>query len=146
VPLASLEDINLHLPEDKTAVDTSEYEEYQLDAERIVRGTLAGVIDRTVLASWLTPDDTPGLIRGIVGRLVAAFTYRKQYSEDSLEDPEFAQNKYNEAMAYLEAIVDGKMVLEEVETVGVASGHVASTDYFPNNRTEGPFFRRGMEL
>ena len=36
--LASLDDINVHLPEDKIEVDSARYDDIQLDAERVVRG------------------------------------------------------------------------------------------------------------
>lgn len=143
--LASLEEINDQLPEDKAQVVEAKYAPFQLDAERIVRGTLAGVIDRAVLATWVDPDHTPQLIRAIVARLVAAFAYRKLYSEDSLEDPTFAQNKYNEAMSFLQKLVEGKMELEELDST-VVQGHFGRGDFYPDARTAGPFFQRGQEL
>ncbi len=143
--LASLEEINEQLPEDKAQVAEAKYDPFQLDAERIVRGTLAGVLPRATLATWLDPDSTPQLIRAIVARLVAAFAYRKLYSEDSLEDPTFAQNKYNEAMSFLQQIVDGKMQFEEMDTA-IVQGHFASGDFYPDTRAAGPYFRRGQEL
>lgn len=143
--LASLEEINHQLPDDKAQVAEANYAPFQLDAERIVRGTLAGVVPRATLALWVDPASTPELIRAIVARLVAAFAYRRLYSEDSLEDPTFAQNKYNEAMSFLQQIVDGKMQFEELDTT-VVQGHFGTGDFFPDARAAGPYFQRGQEL
>src|SRR6516164_8927952 len=100
--LASLSDINVHLPEDKLEVVPAQYSDVQLDAERVVRGYLSGYIDPVVLAGWSNPTVTPEIIRAVVGRLCAAFWYRKRYSEDSLVDPQFALIKYNEAISMLQ--------------------------------------------
>lgn len=145
MPLASLEDINLHLPDDKIEVDLAQYVPLQLDAERIVRGYLAGYFTSSVLAGWTTPDLTPGLIRAIVSRFVAAFYYRERYSEDSLEDPGYAQNKYNEAMSMLKAILSGDMVIEEVVDDSPI-GKFTSEDFWPNDSTPGPMFTMTQEL
>lgn len=108
-------DINVHLPEDKLVADAEPLlDQIQEDIERIIRGNLAGSIDPAIMALWLTPDDTPALIRAIGGRLGAAFIYRRRYSEDSLDDPQYAQFKYDEAMAMIAGIKSGDLSLEEV--------------------------------
>lgn len=143
--LATIDDINIHLPRDKVEVDTANYTPFQLDAERVVRGMLAGYYPSTTLATWTSPDTTPGLIRSIVGRLVAAFHYRQRYSEDSLDDPLYAQNKYNEAMELLRGVLDGTVVLEEVTVAG--ADHLTSKDFWPNDTTlPDPYFTMNMQL
>src|SRR6516165_8256280 len=112
--LASLDDINVHLPEDKIEVDSARYDDIQLDAERVVRGYLSGYIDPVIMAGWTSPDTTPDLIRAIVGRLCAAFWYRNRYSEDSLVDPQYALIKYNEAIAMLQMIQAGTMQVDSI--------------------------------
>lgn len=108
-------DINVHLPEDKLVADGEPLLDQILeDIERIIRGNLAGTIDSAVMALWLTPDDTPELIRAIGGRLGAAFIYRRRYSEDSLDDPQYAQFKYDEAMAMILGIKSGDLTIEEL--------------------------------
>ena len=144
MPFADLDDINVHLPEDKLEVDEAQYAPLQLDAERIVRGTLAGFIPAATLATWTTPNATPGQVRAIAGRLVAAFQYRKRYSEDSLDDPEYAQNKYNEAMLMLVAITTGAMILDGVD-ISVTTG-LGELDFFPNAAADGPKFTMNMNL
>lgn len=146
--LADLGDINVHLPDDKLEVDTARYAPYQLDAERIVRGFLAGYITPVILAGWTTPETTPQLIRAIAGRLVAAFYYRERYSEDSLDDPQFAQVKYNEAISWLMAVKEGTLTLEELEEGDIVGGNNLTTDMFaPNDDTlPAPFFTMGMTL
>ncbi|HEY1249166.1 MAG TPA: hypothetical protein VGE97_09275 [Nitrososphaera sp.] len=138
--LATIDDANVHLPTDKVVVDTAEFDETQLDAERIVRGYLANYYPASTLALWTNPDATPGLIRSITGRLIAAFVYRKRYSEDSLDDPMYAQNKYNEAIGLLQGIQDSTIVVEGVEEP--TTDRLTSDDFWPNNTTiPEPFFK-----
>jgi hypothetical protein len=143
VALASLDDINIHLPDDKIEVDSARYELLQLDAERVVRGYLAGYIDPTVLVTWTSPEATPDLIRAIAGRLVAAFYYRERYSEDSLADPEYAKLKYDEAIAWLTAIQLGTMSIGVVVTGGES---LTESDFWPNATTPGPIFTMDQQL
>jgi hypothetical protein len=138
MPLADLEDINVHLPDDKLEVDTARYAPFQLDAERIVRGYLSGYVDSSTLATWSSPDATPEIIRAVTGRLVAAFYYRERYSEDSLEDPWYPQIKYNEAIDYLNQIRSGTMEIEGV--VSTTGDHMSEENYYPNDSAPGPVF------
>jgi hypothetical protein len=139
-------DINVHLPQDKLSAESAaDYlEEVKNDVERVIRGTLAGTVDPTEMATWTTPGATPELIRAIGGRLGAAFIYRLRYSEDSLDDPSYAQLKYNEAMEMLKGIVSGTFVLEEVpdESLGL------TTDmFYPNDPdTDSPKFSMSSEF
>lgn len=144
--LASLDEINVHLPDDKIEVDSDQYVPLQLDAERIVRGYLAGVFAPATLAGWDTPDHTPGLIRAIAGRLVAAFYYRLRYSEDSLTDPQYAQIMYNQAMDLLNRIISGEIVLEEVPEDAGTGDHFGAGDFYPNAAAPGPYFSLSGEL
>ena len=140
MPIATLDDANLHLPVDKVAVDTAEFDETQLDAERIVRGYLANYYTPTTLSLWTDPEHTPGLIRSIAGRLIAAFVYRKRYSEDSLDDPTYAQMKYNEAISLLQGIQASTIVVEGVLDQPTTD-RLTSADFWPNNTTDpGPYF------
>lgn len=132
-------DVQIQLPYDKLKIEEipDDLDEAKKDAERIVRGYLAGVYEPATLASWSTPDNTPELIRAITGRFAAALIYRLRYSEDALDDPEFAQNKYNEAMDMLNKLIAGDMVLEEVPDIG----NQFSSDWFePNNDSDPPKF------
>lgn len=142
---ASLEDINVHLPDDKIEVDLALYEPLQLDAERVVRGYLAGYVPATILSLWTTPETTPGLIRAITGRLVAAFQYRERYSEDSLDDPQYAIQKYSEAIGWLTGIQTGSMVIEELADP-VGAEHMSENDFWPNTTTPGPYFTMDQQL
>lgn len=142
---ASEDDINVHLPLDKIQVDSARYTLLELDAQRIVRGYLAGYIDAATIATWVDPSSTPELIRAIAGRLVAAFYYRERYSEDSLDDPQFAIVKYQEAIAWLVAIQMGTMDIGTTVDGGLT---LEESDFYPNDTVtdEGPFFTMTMEL
>lgn len=138
-------DIQIHLPVDKLNIDgiADDLDNVKRDVERIVRGYLAGVISATTLATWTTPASTPGIIRGIGGRLGAALIYRLRLGGQSLKDPEYSQNKYNEAMAMLNDIRSGALIIQEVtETVTQFN----NTYFFPNGTTDDPRFAMGARF
>lgn len=132
-------DVQIHLPFDKLQFeaipdDKDQAVEY---AERIVRGYLAGVFEAATLASWSDPSSTPSQIRLVTGLFAAAKVYRLRYSEDSLEDPEYAQELYDEAMRLLEGIRNGTVVVDDVTDTSTGF----SNDWFePNADTDPPKF------
>lgn len=131
------DDVQVHLPVDKLKIEEipDDLAKCKLDTERIVRGYLAGVIPAATMALWIDPDDVPEVIRAAAGRLCAALIYRTRYSEQSLDDPQFAQNKYNEAMAMLQGIIDGSIIVDGVVTV-----QFDNTYFWPNDSTVEPRF------
>jgi hypothetical protein len=142
--LASLEDIQTHLPEDKLDIQGSDVETLQIDVRRIIKGYLSGVSPFTpqVLADWADPDSTPEYIRAIAGRLIAAAYYAKRYSEDEGGVPGYAQNLYDTGMRMLLAVVTGAVELEEVSVT--FEGSLTSGDFWPNDSTPGgPLFKIG---
>jgi hypothetical protein len=131
-------DVQAHLPYDKLKVEEIPDDRTQiyLDNEYIVRGYLAGVIPSATMALWIDPDSTPNIIKLITGMLAAAEIYRIRFSESSLDDPEFAQNLYNQAMALLNNIIAGSLLVE-----GVPDTTVFDNTYFePNDTTDPPKF------
>lgn len=143
---ASLDDVNMHLPTDKLEIEEPELALFGLDADRIIRGYLAGTIPATTLATWTSPNSTPELVRAIAGRFIAAFYYRERYSEDSLDDPAYAQIKYNEAMALLQGIISGDIVLIEGPDTVIVGPHMSSLDFYPNATDDGPIFTMNDRL
>lgn len=112
-----------------------------------MRGYLAGFVGSTILATWTTPDATPGLIRAVTGRLAAALYYRERYSEDSLEDPIYAKNLYDEAMAIIMGIVAGTIVLEEVVDPSPTGERFDRLNFYVGDDTEPePRFRMDLQL
>lgn len=130
-------DVQVHLPIDKIKIEEipDDLAKCKEDAERIIRGFLAGVIDSTVLALWTTPAATPETIRAVAGRLTAALIYRTRFSEQSIDDPQFAQNKYDEAMGMLMKVVSGEIPLPGVDTT-----QFDNTYFWPNDTTDDPKF------
>jgi len=133
-------DIQVQLPVDKLQVEEipDDLIKVKEDTERIIRGYLAGVYTPATLASWTTPALTPDLIRAIGGRLAAALIYRTRYSEDSLDDPQFAQFKYNEAMRMLQGVIDGTLVLEDVPADSATQ--FSNEFFYPTNEADDPKF------
>lgn len=143
---ANLEDINTHLPEDKLVMTDANSPKLMLDAERIIRGYLVGVIEPAKLAAWVDPDHTPELIRSIAGRLIAAAYYATRYSEDAVDIPKYAQNKYNEALNMLQRIQSGKVVLVDVDGVTIDRNAAQfDTDWFRPNDSK-PTFTMGQKF
>lgn len=136
MPLVDDADVQVHLPADTLKVEgvPDDRAKVYLDAERIVRGYLAGVIDSAVLASWTTPSDTPEIIRAITGRFAAAEIYRLRFGQGSTRDPEYAQNKYKEAMDLLNSIIGG-----QIDVPGVIEGTGFDNTWFePTDASTDP--------
>jgi hypothetical protein len=130
--LASLDDINAHLPSIAQITDLVD-DQLQLDAERIVKGYLSNVYSAATLAAWAIPTQTPGLIRSIAGRLIAAWFYASKTAGDVAGFPDYSQNKYNEAIALLEQIRSGDIVLTEVVEEAATGERFTINDFYPND-------------
>lgn len=145
--LASLDDVKTHLPPDKFQVadGNTEINLFHTDVERIVKGYLSSVFSFTTLDSWSTPDVTPDYIRACAGRLIAAFYYAKRLSEDLPDwDKTYPQRLYNEAMAMLDAVRSGQVVLEGVtEESGT---EFDSSFYYPDSTARAPAFTMDLQF
>jgi hypothetical protein len=135
--LASFDDINFHLPEDKATMPIGfDDSDYQLDVYRYVRSLLTGTFDLTVLTSWTSPTNTPEIIRAIAGRLIAAKWYATLFSEDTDDESNLAQRLYNEATMMLQQVRDGTLTLIDAagnEVVPTEDLRWSRDDFFPNN-------------
>ena len=142
--LATLAEINVHLPTDKLEIETGADTELQLDAERIIKGYLGNVYSVATLAAWADPESTPSLVRAIAGRLIAAFHYALRYSEDTTKRPQYAQFKYKEAMDMLAQIVAGTLTLTDVDEVATTGFSFTTADFWPND--DEPVFTMAKEF
>lgn len=126
-------DIQVHLPVDKLLLEDvpDSVTEVVLDVERIIKGRLSGTFEPLTLAEWSTPNETPEYIRAVGGRLAAALIYRLRTAQDFPDDPEYALNKYNEAMAMLDLVVAGTVTLPEVEEEVDTGEHLSVSHYVP---------------
>lgn len=148
--LASIEDINTHLPTDKLNADSDDWEAdinlYEVDAARYVRAMLSGIFSAVTLSSWSSPDNTPDIIRTIAGRLIAAKFYATRIAEDSAEGSDYAQGLYNDAISAINAIRGGSMIVldGEFNPVTTAGGDtLTEDDFWPNSSTGDPMFSVG---
>jgi hypothetical protein len=143
--LASFDDVRTHLPGDKLQVTDGNAEIllFQVDVERLIKGYLSSVFSAATLGAWNEPANTPDYIRSCAGRLVAAFYYAKRYSVDIPDwDRTYPQRLYDEAMAMLELVRSGEVVLEGVtETPGTAFD---DSFYYPDASAREPAFTMGM--
>jgi hypothetical protein len=134
--LASLDDINTHLPDDKAKMADSDDNSLQIDVARYVRSLLSGFFSASVLSSWVSPATTPDIIRGIAGKLIAAKWYAILYSEDIETANMYAQNLYNEANMMIDGVRTGVVVVLDVNNVPIPAEGVASLtsdDFYPND-------------
>lgn len=141
--LASLDDINTWLPDDKAKMEDSEDDLLQIDIARYVRSLLSGYFSPATLSSWDSPVDTPEQIRGIAGRLIASKYYAKLYSEDIPEGSVYAQGLYDEANMIIDGIRNGTIVVLDANDTPVAlttEVSLTSGDFLPNDSTTGPYF------
>jgi len=147
--LASLDDINVHLPDDKARMEDSEDNELQIDAARYIRSLLAGFFSSATLVSWDSPADTPELIRGIAWRLIASKYYARLYTEDTAEVSDYAQWLYNQANVMLDQVRTGILTLLDTNDTPIPiEGGISleSDDFWPNNSTGEPHFTTGLIL
>lgn len=140
--LASLDDIQTWLPEDKLKITDGSTAGFQVEAFRIVKSQLAGAFTPVTLNSWSSPTTTPPIIRTVASKLIAAFLYREAYSEDIPTVPEYAQALYNEAMAMMVEIRAGTLVVvgDDDEPIETNQLEMSSEDFYPNDSAPGPFF------
>jgi len=141
--LASLDDINTHLPSDKAKMLDSDDNELQIDVARYVRSLLSGFFSAATLTAWVSPATTPDAIRGIAGRLIAAKWYALLYSEDIETVNTYAQNLYNEANMMIDQVRTGVLVVVDVNNVPIPAEGVASLtsdDFYPNASAPGAKF------
>lgn len=145
--LAGLDDINTWL-DAKVAMTDADDDDLQIDAQRIIKSTLAGTFTPTVLFAWDSPSNTPELIRGVAGRLIAAYWYKEKYSEDDTDIPAYAQSLYDEAIQMLKDIRAGVLTVldENDEPVAISGLETNTTWFWPNDTTFGPVFTMEMEF
>jgi hypothetical protein len=147
--LASIGDINAELPsqDDQPVIEASEENTalLQLSVARTVRGYLSSAVDSTTLMSWDQPADTPEIIRVVAGKLIAAQLYFNFAARSSftIDDNSFAQKRYDEAMAILNKILEGEILLGP--EVPVESAAMSELDFHPVDDTDRAF-TMGMEL
>lgn len=142
--LADLTDINAHLPANvqvNNAVDDS----LQIDAFRLIRGQLSAVFDSSLIASWISPDTTPELIRSIAGRLIASKYYADLVAGNAPDEmAAYAVSLYQEAIGMLTDIKAGTVMLVDTNGNLITQDDIGtdpSLDVYPNDQsTPGPQF------
>lgn len=147
--LADISDVTTHLPLDRIPTNTGDIDGYQLSVERMVKGYLVGIFTPTTLATWSTPTTTPQAVREIAGKLIAGLRYRNRTSEENavgVEDINYGQRLYNEAMSALNDIRLGNLTLLDVTTGDVVPTDVAvGPQFFPDDSLV-PMFTIGAQF
>jgi hypothetical protein len=147
--LASLDDINANLVSDAPHVVRATDENthlLQISVARVVRAYLSRLIPSATLIVWDLSSDPPvippDVVREIAGKMIAAQLYFNETSKTSItiEDRSFAQKRYDEAMALLNGIISGDIVIE-----GIVTEEMTDLDFFPVDDTDRAF-TMSMEL
>lgn len=135
MPLASTSDTQSWMPADgRTTISQGDDAAEQINAERIIKAYLSERVSLTVMNAW-TATNSPPLIRHIAGKLAAAFYYRKVFTQGGNEVSDYALMLYNEAMAYLNGIVNGTfLLLDSTGTVitTTATSNLNADHFYPN--------------
>jgi len=149
--MATLDDVNAHLDGEVIEATADNTDLIQVSVARIIRGYLSRTVDQTTLMSWQTPDTTPDTIREVASMLIAAQLYFAQSARTSLliDDTNFAQRLYDQAMALLNGIIAGDIAIVGGPGNGtpVADPVLGLTDldYNPVDDTDRAF-TLGMQL
>ena len=148
--LASIDDINAELPsqDDSPVIEATEENSnlIQVSVARIVRGYLSPVVDGATLMSWDEPIATPDIVREAAAKLIAAqlyFTYAARTSL-TIDVRNFAQLLYDQAMAILNGIIAGTILLGPT-VPPAAMAAIELEDGFPVDDTDRAF-TMSMEL
>lgn len=144
--LASIDDVNTFLPQDKlSATDgNEEIARHQIDVDRVIKGYLSSTYSAATLAAWADPDSTPSFIRSIAGRLIAAWHYARKLSEDLPDwDKTYPQRLYDEAMAMLLGVQNGDV---DLGIPGEEAGTVFSNAFFYPDKNTEPVFTMDMRF
>jgi hypothetical protein len=149
--LATVSDINASLPSEdfdgSGAVVTATDENtalLQISVARVVRGFLSGVVPQEVTMAWVEPDLTPEPVREAAAKMIAAQLFMQRVTRTTalIDERHYAQVLYDQAMAILNGIKDGTILLEEVVVVGDS---MSLFDFHPVDDTDRAF-SMGMEL
>lgn len=125
---------------ESTKLTLSAYDaELELVAQTQVFAAVAGQYD---VSGWADNTSTPALISEIISMLIASWTYRRQYSEDSDADNWYAIWLEGKANSILDAILGGTLAL--VGGTPLAGDGAGSPSFYPNDNTE--FDETGSEI
>lgn len=146
--LASIDDINAHLPAPTGMVVTADNVNAQLlqiSVERVVRGYLSRILTTATMAGWDDPESTPDIIREVAGMLIASQLLLNQISASSLnvDNRNYAQILYDRAIALLNDIIEGSIIIPDVIVDTPES--MTDLNFFPVDDTDRAF-TMGMNL
>lgn len=143
--LADLNDINTWLPVEVAPATDPNTNLLQIQVARMIRAQLSRVIDPVTMATWISPDETPDTIKLVASKLIAAYHFFNEVKKESFEIPanNFGQIEYNEAMAILQQVITGDIIIPDVIITG--TNDLSTADFFPVDATDRAF-TMGMNL
>jgi|SRR5215471_793981 len=140
--LASTDDVNGNLDGEVIEATPDNTALIQLSVARVVRGYLAALVDAATLMAWDSPEATPDIIREIAAKLIAAQLYFVMAARQSfmIDDHNYGQRLYDEAMKMLQGIIDGTIPLPpDIVPPGEGTMNMSGLDFFPVDATDRAF-------
>jgi hypothetical protein len=138
---ASVTDIQSWIQSDKIQVDDANSDKQNIEATRIIKGQLVGFFEPLVMESWVDPDNTPELIRGIAGRLTAAFMHAVIYAEESDRTiSAYSQWLYTEALGMITQIEAGTLIVVDDNGIPIDTTGSGLLTFFPDDSATAPAF------
>jgi len=125
MPLITVDDVRGWVESSKLNIQTLDLDFLpQLEAEVLAR--LGTVYDVT---GWVDPASTPRLVRVIITKMYAGWTYDKFYSENQSERNEYAAMLKDNAEMLILGLVDGTIEIPEIPGGSANTG----PSFYPND-------------
>lgn len=144
--LASTGDVNANLDGKVIEATSQNSNLIQVSVARVVKAYLSKVVDAETMATWVSPDTTPEIIREVAGKMIAAQVYFNHIIKTSalIDDVHYTQRLYTQAMDILNKIIAGEIDIGQGTPV-VPVGSMTMLDFYPVDDTDRAF-TLGMEL
>lgn len=139
--LTSIEDINGNLDGQAVRADGVNTALIQVNVARWIKAYLSRTVDQATMATWdiaTDPASVPDTIREIAGLLAASQVFLNATIETTtqIDDTHYSMVLYNRAMALLNGIVSGAIIIPVIET---PDDGMSVLDFFPIDDTDRGF-------
>lgn len=136
--LASYQDANTHLDETKLSfVDEADAADEASEAFEVIAARIGGLWPEYIETWDHNPDPgeeaTPSVVRTIASLLMASYRYAKAYSEESLTENDYSARLEKRALALLDGVANGTIVLWDKDYPVTDASTFNSADFWPND-------------
>lgn len=137
--LATTDDVNASLDGEVVLATEANTALIQVSVNRSVKAYLSRVLTWTTLNTWVDPETTPDIVSEIAAKFIAAQLYYNETSRTTTDLPvtHYAQILYNEAMAMMNMIIQGTIILPNIPETPVEG--LSTADFWPVDDTDRAF-------